>query len=397
MATLYTLDAFLNRVSLPLFDAYCASRGIALGLAPSDLAGHDDATLHLLRAIGGLPHAQRAQVECDGNDLFTLGGKQGFETLVFVAAHGLLGEPENLADLLEPWPTTQDKALWVLLHRPAIFAAAVERVRVIALATGWRHRNTHPAPTPPSMDAVTCVRLAERIKAHYRAHLLAEQCHVRCYRDGEHTFYCAYPQDYAVKEAQYRGDGTFVYETFRGTFDLLWRYNHVSGRLSIFAPDKRKATIDTFAEMFMETVLACESLSQSSRVFTLDILQSVDDAWLLTRAQEVYREVESVSVKEVTLELNHQSDLRITLATGHESGTRWLPMPELQRRALNYDDRLLSATRIVGAQLHVKFPGKHPRGSVTVRIRTPDYCDLQDKPNDRKVRRVLERWGIDCG
>jgi hypothetical protein len=132
-------------------------------------------------------------------------------------------------------------------------------------------------------------------------------------------------------------------------------------------------------------------------VFTLDILQSVDDAWLLTRAQEVYREVESVSVKEVTLELNHQSDLRITLATGHESGTRWLPMPELQRRALNYDDRLLSATRIVGAQLHVKFPGKHPRGSVTVRIRTPDYCDLQDKPNDRKVRRVLERWGIDCG
>lgn len=388
------MDCFLGKVSCDLLNEYLRNRHIELPVMPDMLRSNDpERTTTLMRAIMALPDNLRETIETDFYDLFYLGTKSGLEELVRVGRAGAAGTVVELEPLLEPWKVLHDKAIWTMLHHYPIYEIANERMKVIAVK-GWKNRDIGPLPERPATDRETCERLAEVIKAYYAHQGRAECCAVRCYEHVECTYYCAYPLDYAVREPKYLPDGSLVFEPHRETFDLIWRYNHLSGRLSMHIPDPSKSVIDDLTRIFVETVIEVP-VSPSEHIFDLEMLRSTSDDDLLMSARELFPQIEYVRLKEMCLQVNNQAHQYITLTTGRDHMRPWLPMPEFRQRTLNHQDQMMANTTIVEASIQVKFPGKGKQGSVTSRVKLPDTCYLGDTLNARRAQQLLAHWGID--
>lgn len=396
MAPTFTMDCFLGKVSRDLLDVYFTNRHIALPVMPGTLRDDDpERTTTLMRAITALPDTPRETVETDFHDLFYLGTKTGVEELVRVGRSGMSGAVVDLEPLLEPWKVLHDKALWTMLHQYPIYEVANERMKVVDVK-GWKNRDIGPLFTRPAMDQMTCERLSKEIKAYYEPQGRADRCVVRAYEHAECTYYCAYPLDYAVNEPHHLPDGSFVFAPHRNTFDLIWRFNHMSGRLGVHIPDPTKPVINDLTRIFVETVIAAP-VSPTEHIFDLEMLRTISDEALLASARELFPQIEYVRLKEVCLQVNNQAHQYITLTTGRDHARPWLPMPEFHQRTLNHQDQLLANTTIVEASIQVKFPGKGLQGSVTPRVKVPDTCYLDDTPNARRALQLLGHWGIDRG
>lgn len=396
MRRMFTMDAVLGKVSYELLDVYFTNRRIDLPVMPRQLRAHDpDAALILMRGIMNLPEPEREEVETDLHALFHLGTKAGIDELVRLGASETADMTVDLTPEFAPWPVLHDKVLWTMLHHYPIFALASERMKVVDVK-GYRYAKVGMLTHRPGTDAATCQRLADAIKAYYIRQGRGEQCAVRGYAHGEITYYCAYPLDYAVREPKYLPDGSLVFTPQRDPFDLIWRFNHQSGRLGLHAPEMVGSAFTDLLEVFVAAVLTAP-VTIAEPAYALDHLRSASDELLLAQAKELFAEVEAVRLKELRLQLNHWGGLYVTLETGRDQGRPWVPMPEMEQRMLNHHDPLLANTTVTEATLHVKFPGKGKHGSVTARLKAPSTCYLDDTPNARKVMRLLEHWGIDCG
>jgi len=392
------LDELLVTTAPELLNAYFTTRTIALERIPSALvATGEDFTTAMDTMIRALPTATRALLESDFQDVFLLATREGFRALVEM---GLTcdGAPSlDLQPLTEQYKTVQDRTFWVMVHHPSLFERTIERFKVIKMKTGWRHRELQPCPAPPAIDTETCERVAQAVKTHFAKQLRGDFCTVSCYRNGEHTYYCAYPMDYAEQTQEYGPDGALHRRTARKPFDIIWRFNHVSGRLGIRLDEPNNTLISELAELFRQVVLCGMDCVPSAHVYTLDPLLSATDESLLSAARELFPEVEKVRVKELCYALDGYNGLIALKAGGPKRGGEIPAMPVFQARVLNHQDIMLRNMQPVATSIQVKFPGTGRQGSVTANLHVPDRCDLDDTPNERKVKRLLEHWGVDHG
>lgn len=398
MGRAFTLDVVLGKVTPSLLDTYFANRRITLERLPSALARHEDTYVtDMIKAIFALPSTVQEQVHRDCRGVFALATKHGFQQLLQVGAEPEQGDPVDVVASTASCATMHDRVFWIMLHHFDLFEEAVERVKVIGLKKGWNDRELMPLTQAPGIEDDVRSAMEEAVKVHFNKEGRAEFCTVRCYCQSEHTYYCAYPMDYADVEQGYRADGTPERRIRRPTFDIFWRFNHVSGRLSVHMDGAGKELIDTLTEMFIAAVMPEYDGTRAYHLYFLDTLAEKTEQTLLETAQELYPDLEQVKVTEFTYELPG-CDASITVKARRASSRRnGTPVRQITERALNREDTLLANSRLVGASVLFKFPGAGNRGSVTAHIKEPDYCDLEDQPNHRKVQKVLAHLGVDHG
>ncbi|MHB9023442.1 MAG: hypothetical protein ACYC7E_04625 [Armatimonadota bacterium] len=394
----FMLDGMLMRIAPELLDAYVVGRGIPLERMPSEIAETGGVFADTMgRMIRALPEATRDMLDSDFRDVYHLSTADGFAVLLDELHTADGEEVVDLALLAERYKSIQDRAFWGMLHCAALFNVAADRYKVVTVKTGWRSRDLRSLSDAPETSPDTRHRLADAVKAHFRPQLRGDYCEVRCHRKDEYTYYCAYPMDYAERELEYLSDGTLEPRTRRKPFDIIWRFNHVSGRLSLHLEAPSNDLVDALKDMFTRAVLEGIDCVPASHLFTLEPLLRASDEALLEAAREVYPELQSARVKEISYQMNGHNAV-IALKTGREKRGKDTPsMPELHQRALNHTDTMTQNMTPIAASIQFKFPGKGRRGSVTAHVRVPDYCDLDDTPNERKAMRLLAHLGVDHG
>jgi len=394
----FLLDGMLMKVAPDLLDAYVCDRQISLERMPSAITetggGFADAMDRMIRALS---EETRDLLDSDFREVYHLSTGDGFALLLDALQVVDDDQAVDLPELAEQYKSLQDRALWCLLYRQEVFNIAADRYKVVRVKTGWRHRDLQALPAAPEISPEIRQRLADAVKAHFRKQLRGDYCIVRCHRKEEHTYYCAYPMDYAERELEYLADGTLEPRTRRKPFDLIWRFNHRSGRLSIHTEEPTNDLIDALRDLFLHAVLEGMDCAPASHLFTLDPLLRMTEETLLERSREMYPDLQSARVKEVWYQMNGHNAM-IALKSGRERAGEAVPsMPELHQRALNHADTLTQNMTAVAARVQFKFQGKGRRGSVTAHVRVPDYCDLDDTPNERKAMRLLAHLGVDRG
>ncbi|OPZ84410.1 MAG: hypothetical protein BWY76_01852 [bacterium ADurb.Bin429] len=393
-----TLNVVIGKVSPALLETYVVHRRLALDRMPSGCAVNDEAYVDtMMKMILALPMAIQERIYHDFRGVRHLATREGFQHLTRIGSMSTQREPVDVVTQTASLKTLSDRVFWVMLHHYALFEEAVERVKVIGLKMGRYHRELMPLAEAPSIDSAVQARLAKAVMAYFKQEGRAEFCKVRCYHHGEHTYYCAYPMDYTDVEQGYGVDGTLERRMRPTTFNIFWRFTHTSGRLCIHMDQPVRAVIDALTEMFIAAVLPEYDGECSCHLYTVDPLVERPEEALLESAQELYPELEHITVMEYLYELPG-CDASISLKARRASARRSaLSIRHISERTLNHADTLVANSQLVGASVLFKFPGKGTRGSVTTLIKEPDYCDLDDLPNHRKVMHILAHIGVDRG
>lgn len=397
MRKAFTLGAVVEKVTPALLDTYFTNQHVTMACVPSALATHEDTyVLDVIAAVLAMPAATKERVHRDWAGVHALASKSGYQHLIAVGHAPEQGEAIDVVAVTAHCTTTHDRVFWMMLHHTDLFEEAVERVKVIGRKTGWVDRELMPLAQPPEISDAIQAQLAEAVKTYFNREGRGEFCVVRCYRHGEHTYYCAYPMDYADVEQGYRADGTPEHRIHRPTFDVFWRFNQVSGRLSIHMDDAGKPLIDALTEMFIAAVLPGYDGRRANHLYAPDVLAEHSEQTLLERAQELYPDLLQVKVTEFMYELPG-CDACITVKARRATSRRATSVRQVTDQALNRANTIFADSRLVGASVQFKFPGTGNAGSVTTRIKAPDYCDLDDQPNHRKVQHLLAHLGVDHG
>lgn len=398
MGKAFTLNVVIGKVSPALLETYVVNRRLALDRMPSGCAVNDEAYVDtMMKTILALPMAIQERIHQDFRGVRNLATREGFQHLTLIGSMPTRNEPVDVVAQTASLKTLYDRVFWVMLHHDELFEDAVERVKVIGLKTGRYHRELMPLAAAPSIDPPVQAHLAEAVMAYFKKEGRAEFCKVRCYRYGEHTYYCASPMDYTDVEQGYGVDGTLERRLRPTTFNICWRFTHTSGRLCIHMDQPMREVIDALTEMFIAAVMPEYDGERSCHLYTVEPLVERPEEALLESARELYPELEHITVMEYLYELPG-CDASISLKARRASSRRKvLSIRHISERTLNHADSLLANSHLVGASVSFKFPGKGNRGSVPTLIMEPDCCDLEDLPNHRKVMRILAHLGVDHG
>lgn len=289
--------------------------------------------------------------------------------------------------------SSRERALWTCMNHPRVFESARTLSHIDRLPKrSWEIRKVPAAPEFQATDDMK-VELGLRIAAFFQAiQGRGEQCKVdHGSRNGEVEYFFAYPADYADELIGYDDDGQFERKNYHPAFEIVFGYHPADGTLDIYAQGGC-AIRDHLARAFSSAVLGIEQDPEPWPIpcFDLELFKNRN----LTFPTNPADHISLVRVKAMRLQYHTGHGGKITAEI--DGRRREGSVHDVITETFNEKHaRLADATVLsVVMQAFIRPPAGRER-SLVFRLTAPSFCDLEDSPEELKLRRYLREWKVE--
>lgn len=342
----------------------------------------------LLRAIEALPPCERAVVDVDFQDVFTLANKTGYEVILREANLRNLG----LLETLEAESGYYGRAMWLFLNPiqgGTNLLDLCSHLTQVDLLTRHKARRMKNLPKrTPRFDEVTLKAMADLLRTVYRPQGRGYLCRVEYHTRAEQPrhCYCAYPEDHTTNELGYEGDALQTHQR-KPVFELVFLYDNEAGTLDL-AGDGLNGEIHAFHQIFCSTALEMESMPSAPTEPTYR-LGGLLTATAFSFPTDPVDGIDRLAVVALRMHPKGEPGKSLTALAPKGDMEAWL------QQCVAFDRIPLSQWEVTWAKFRVTFaPVDGKRARVVLFTLTPDASSLQDLPLHRIIQRNLVAWNL---
>lgn len=387
MSAFFDLPAFFRRISSPNLQRFFSTNPTFQDFDWSTVSPRKIDSL--LKRFNSLPPEEREETLRTLREVASLATPAGTQALIEASRQ----KPGNIPATLSGMRNEHDRALWMFLEHPDLIARSVTLGRLDSLSRRmWTTRHGLPASRLTGIETIKdhlCRQIMDflQLEQFRGKHCLVE--HLQ--RDGGVECFFAYPSDYSTERDGYDDHGNREYGRRNPWFQIVFAYHSQTGALDIYCPGSRKVK-DRLAEIFTSVAFQRDADLHvpDENHFRLDVLKDRQFTFPTHPADRI--------------SLVRIQSLRLQPANGKGSGFE-LHIDARNRNERIYDlaDQIYSDgyDTVAGAtitsavlQAFVVMPNGRER-SILFRISAPSFCDLEDTPEEQKLRKYLQIWGIE--
>jgi hypothetical protein len=382
LASQYSHKQFFRQISNSQLASYFEAKAIQLDIDFNVLA--EKRVDSLFAAFTTLPAEQQAAVEAEFQDISAMACESGVAALIDESVfHG----DEDFVESIAAIDGFHAKAMWAFIAKPHLWHGASMFLHADNVsASYWKKRNDFPK-VPPDVEDSSVDALASAIGAFfYKTEGRGRHCKVEPYRRNNKEYFFAYPEDFGLKDVEWVSND-LKNRARHPAFEIIFVYCESEGSLDIYAPKNSKA-VPELQRLFAKSILHLDSLKDGTidkRVYNLDPLGDADFAFQI----EPESDIDQVLVTQLRLTLKHGPKQRIIL----EADTKHNPQAVYDLLAkLNPPEYFITQTRV-----KVIFKAKIGKlaKTRTFNITYPNSCALGYDGDDLKIRKLLEKSGIE--
>lgn len=382
MAGQYSHKHFFRQVPHNQIASYFDAKGIDLGVDFSTL--NEKQVDSLFVAFTGLPEEQQTSIEAEFQDIHAMACEGGVAALIDEA---VFHEDDAFVGSISAIDGLHAKVMWAFLEKRRFWQGATLFLHADNVSGSfWRKRNDFP-PVPPDVEDGAIQALANSISAFFhKTEGRGRNCKVEPYRRHNKEYFFAYPEDFGLSAVEWVSNA-LKNRARHPAFEIIFVYCESEGSLDIYAPKNAKA-IPELQKIFARTILKLDSLKDGTidkRVYDLDPLGDAEFKFQV----EPESGIDQIVVTQLRLTLKHGSKRRILL----EADTKNNPQAVYDLlEKLNPPAYFITQTRVKVTFEPVN--GKRVR-TRTFNITYPNSCALGYDGDDLKIRKMLEKSGIE--
>jgi hypothetical protein len=299
----------------------------------------------------------------------------------------------DIAQAISQKKNAYERALWCYMQDKRIFESARTLAHIENLPKrSWetlKNLPTKPVDVKPEMLAEFGRGLSEFFWATQGR---GDKCTVEHRRrEGDVDCFFAHPADYVDERFGYDEDGQFEFRRWNPAFEVVFGYHRVDGTTDIYAQGGRKVR-ESLSRIFARAVLGVDHEPEAIEkdCFDLEIFKNPAITFPTNPADNIIL----VRVLALRLQFHGHRAGRITVAIDGKSKEGSV-YDVIADKLAERHARLTSAT-ILGVTLQAFLrdaDGKER--SLAFKISAPAFCDLEDSPEEQRLRRYLSDWKIE--
>jgi len=382
LAANYSHKHFFRHVPNQQLTDYFSAKAIGLGVDLNALKEKEVDAIFI--AFTALPEEQQATIEAEFQDIHAMACEGGITALIDEAHYF---DDHSLAVDIADIEGFHAKVMWAYLNKHDCWLGATMFLHADSVSSSyWKRRNDLP-PVAPSVDGEAIKTLADGISEFFHSNEgRGRNCQVEVYRRLDKEYFFAYPEDFGLSSVEWVSDALKT-RARHPAFEIIFVYCESEGSLDIYAPKNTKA-VSELQNIFAKTILNLEMLSNGEidkRVYDLDPIGDAEFKFTI----EPESGIDQIIVTQLRLTLKHGTKRRISL----EAETKNNPQAVYDLLAeLNPPAYFITQTRI-----KVIFESKFGERTKTktFNITYPNSCALGHEGNDLKIRKMLEKSGIE--
>ena len=384
----YTPRYFLRQVPMATLKDYFGRRNELAGLKWD--GDNEQVRVAVYDAWHALPAESIRRIESEFRAIYELATEDGVRIMVEEAA---IFAPDML-DGLHARAGFLDKALWLFLNNPDLFAHVSRCDHADQLSRSWKTRNGLPKKEPDVVETAIDALAAEIGQFYWdKEGRGGHNCRAEHFkRANARTYFFVYPEDYADTFIGYDKNGTFVRMPQQPAFEIVFAFDAVKGVLDLYAKGDKHVK-QRLEEIFGKCILGADigPEAQGNPPHNLNGLK--DRSFPMpTDPQDNIRQVRVKSLKlylpdgmgHITLDTPAKAPSADTL---YDNMDAYLVGHQISRDAV----RVVSATiqMVIGAIGN----GREKKIEFNVSARSArGVC--RDHPDDHLARKYLQKWGI---
>jgi len=331
------------------------------------------------RFIGSLGPEEANRIESGLQDVNELSDDGGIAALLELAEI----ERIRLQNDFEGIENEYNKALFCYLNYREVFESASILYHVSDLKT--KSERTGFKKVVASLVQKHGESLAKALSEYFLSKDgRGRRCHVDVYKYEERVCFVAYPEDYLKSDIRFNDKGKFERSKRRSCLEIVYVYYPGEGRLQLSGGIGYKKEKELL-KIFNEVVLGDDSpIDDSQKIYDLDKLLGEDFTFVIDSEDEV----EHAGLKQLRVRYKRGRD-KFTLEVAEADGVTTM------HEAMKYRNINAENFTVLQATIHMKFPGKGKRGSVTIILSMPNKCNLNESTNHQKAKKYLKLWGLE--
>jgi hypothetical protein len=250
----------------------------------------------------------------------------------------------------------------------------------------WKKRNDFPS-VPPHVEDDDINELEHAISTFFhKTEGRGRNCKVEPYRRHQREYFFAYPEDFGQTGVEWESDALKT-RARHPAFEIIFVYCESEGSLDIYAPKNTKA-VPELQKIFAKTILKLNTLKDGAidkRVYDLAPLGDPEFKFKI----EPESGIETVVVTRLRLTLKQGLKRRITLEADTQNNPQ--AVYDLLEK-LNPPAHYITQARV--KVIFEPRPGKRAK-TRSFNITYPNSCALNYDSDDLKIRKLLEKSGIE--
>ena len=385
MSLSYTPRSVVGRTPNALLQRFLADHRCFDGLDWKKLKENDVEPI-LLR-LEALEESARRQIGVAWRKIHALADAQG--TAVLIAAARDIGL--QIADELKAKRNAYERAFWCLLEYPVLLDSQRVYSHIYAFSKPCCETRVGFPKGKVIVTRSMLDDLREQIQNLYqKEEQRGDMCKMdHRERDGIHLIH-AYPSDYVDDKDSYAPNGELTTVSVKPPFHIAFYLDGEAGSVTMLAKggaDKRESLFRRFAS----SVLRCQTVPKpGKKTYDLSLFKDPNHE-LPTEPADHLRPPRVVAMRlQFAGRSRHRALYEVDARDAHDS------IYDLLRAKLNGGLSELARSTILSVVLQASFsvPGREER-TVTFRISTPTWCNLDDDPEGRILRKYLQTWKIE--
>jgi hypothetical protein len=382
LAGQYSHKHFFRHIPNSQLGLYFSSKEIELVINFKELKEKDVESIFL--ALTALPEEQQANIEAEFQDIHAMACEGGITALID-EAH--FHEDYSFVEDISEIEGFHAKVMWAFLEKHDYWLGATMFLHADNVSNSyWKRRNDFPHVVP-NVDDSAIKELADSISAFFhKTEGRGRNCKVEPYRRHNKEYFFAYPEDFGLSAVEWVSDALKT-RARHPAFEIIFVYCESDGSLDIYAPKNTKA-VSELQRIFARTILNLDSLKSGEidkRVYDLDPISNAEFKFMI----EPDSGIDQIIVTQLRLTLKHGLKRRITLQADTKNNPQ--AVYDLLEK-LNPPAYFVTQTSI-----KVIFESKIGKRTKTkpFNITYPNSCTLGHDGTDLKIRKILEKSGIE--
>ena len=299
----------------------------------------------------------------------------------------------DIAAEIAAMPSAHERALWCYLRDKRIFRTARMLGHIDTLPKrSWETLKNLPVTAievTPEMLAELGRQFSEFFWATQKR---GERCIVEHRRrEGDVDCFFAYPADYLEERFGYDDDGQFEFQCRRPAFEVIFGYHRRDGTTDTYVQGGQKVR-HPLAQIFARVVLGIDQLPEAfaENPFNLEIFKNPNITFPTNPADNI----RLVRVQAMRLQFHGYRAGRITVAIDAKSRDGSV-YDVIADKLAERHARLTDAT-ILGVTMQAFLrDGDNRERTLTFKVSAPAFCDLEDSPEEQRLRWYLREWKIE--
>ena len=377
---IFNPTSFLVRLDPLLLEQYSQERNIKFKAKKKENAQQMAERFNLALE----EHEERDEVWVELRKVEEMANDRGFSYLYENTQ--AIGKPISKKNMDE-LKNHHERSLWFLLNHPEVFRDTSE-IYELDYITGWRR--VQVVGRKKKFVAERTKQFEQALQHYFQKEFRGKRCKVEYYDRGDRIFMGAFVEDLPTNDITFEKNNLNKNKPRKPVFEAYFLYRPKEAILEVKVRGGKKR-VQAMQKIFAKEVLDTDISPDDELAYDFDKLKDLDR---LNFPVEPSDGIESVQLKGLRL-YYPGDDIKLSLDVGNDprDGGVGVIKDLIDELSLTLED--LSVHQAV---IKVKFRKRKNEGrqkSVTFRLTQPNACDLRERKQDRKVRKLLKRWKLD--